>query len=1063
MSRPKLVHPDQPLPLRLVLHVYQAAASLKLAVVLINWLALTLAIGTFVEAAYGTPVAQYGVYQTWWFNALLVLLAINIFCAASIRFPWKRYQTGFVITHIGLLTLLFGTALSRMYGIDAQIFVHEFSSSPWALEENMHFDVLVHRGSSRSDAEVRRVSRNAADALDAQPIAPVEFRPGPFNWEDYGRIFTLAPLPEHMRDGRPSPLAKRICRYTSGWLFALARQSHSGDVLYDKDGIKLEVLDYYADSRQVNAPAITVAVSTPRETRIGADGKPVKTRYHWMMQDVDIVEIPRGDNYPFGASDKGRFPGGTVAFCMTDDLRRRDAFLANQPQGELGEKGQVVLLIDGQPRRVNVAQKLDQGRFDIEGTKWQAEVTDYWPAAQPVFREAAGRFEAQPMGDTRDSISPAVEVALFRGDQQAGRLLLFSEQPNLSIHDFSNRIYGDYWFDHEDKSRQQRMMHGVGNRIDILQVEEDGEYVLHYRRWDKQSIADQGQVAPGGTPESALDAFAMADQLKFYVHEHIPAARPISKTLPVAFEKDKNLGMRRPVAKVRLTVDGKSDVFWLEAYKGDPDFSPTGRSRHQVVAGNGRRVSITMPMDAVDVGFRVRLKDFERKLDPGTSQPSHYSSTVDFLDRYADRAIVRFDPESGRREQIDLPREWRRANQASRPSGVALTADGRYLYWLNQQRRTIQRLEQGQPDAKPQTVVEGVPLRPVAMAIDDENEHLYWVDYAASGDGNGRIRRAQLDGSGDQTLFSFAGRPTGIALDVAGEAVYWSYRKPARAGEENPGAIGRVDFSGENENTDLVDRMGVPSSLAVDAGGGWIYWTEPSRSAIRRARLDGSDVDRLSIPGEQKPVSIVVDSAGQRIYWADVRNPAELDDVEKAVETLERHRIWQAELDGNNAAAIVHERVDRPDGLFFHAGGKALCWTEEAVLKHNVWITMNAPVEYANPFNRQSYRLFQESFVGPFKPGSREYEEMVPSDVDARDLYASVLTVNYDPGRWIRNIGCLLIVLGIATMFYMRAYFFRPRRRSEATAASSPATSQVSQQAATETKPRKQAHAEVAS
>ena len=84
-----------------------------------------------------------------------------------------------------------------------------------------------------------------------------------------------------------------------------------------------------------------------------------------------------------------------------------------------------------------------------------------------------------------------------------------------------------------------------------------------------------------------------------------------------------------------------------------------------------------------------------------------------------------------------------------------------------------------------------------------------------------------------------------------------------------------------------------------------------------------------------------------------------------------------------------------------------------------------------NPATGETYRLFQESFNGPWKPGHPLYEEKVLPTSQKEELYLSVLTVNADPGRWIRNLGCLFVVLGIATMFYMRAYFFKPRRRKE--------------------------------
>ena len=129
MAQPKLVSPDQPFALRILLRGYEFYASLKLAVVLIFAMAFALGYATFVEAAYGTPVVQYFVYQTWWFNGLNILLGINIFCAAAIRYPWQRHQTGFVVTHIGLLVLL--------KAVDAQ--KHAIRST------NLFFDVKLKK------------------------------------------------------------------------------------------------------------------------------------------------------------------------------------------------------------------------------------------------------------------------------------------------------------------------------------------------------------------------------------------------------------------------------------------------------------------------------------------------------------------------------------------------------------------------------------------------------------------------------------------------------------------------------------------------------------------------------------------------------------------------------------------------------------------------------------------------------------------------------------------------------------------------------------------------------
>jgi len=100
------------------------------------------------------------------------------------------------------------------------------------------------------------------------------------------------------------------------------------------------------------------------------------------------------------------------------------------------------------------------------------------------------------------------------------------------------------------------------------------------------------------------------------------------------------------------------------------------------------------------------------------------------------------------------------------------------------------------------------------------------------------------------------------------------------------------------------------------------------------------------------------------------------------------------------------------------------------LVKDPVTITMNAPVDFSDPQTGRSYRLFQESFMGPWLPGDDLYERFTREATEKPErLEASVLTVNYDPGRGVKYAGSGLIVIGIFTMFYMKAYFFGPRRR----------------------------------
>ena len=77
MARSKLTDSSQPIYLRIVLGIYEFLASLKLAVVLILLLAILLGLATFVEANFGTAAVAFLIYQTWFFAALLSLLAVG--------------------------------------------------------------------------------------------------------------------------------------------------------------------------------------------------------------------------------------------------------------------------------------------------------------------------------------------------------------------------------------------------------------------------------------------------------------------------------------------------------------------------------------------------------------------------------------------------------------------------------------------------------------------------------------------------------------------------------------------------------------------------------------------------------------------------------------------------------------------------------------------------------------------------------------------------------------------------------------------------------------------------
>ena len=117
-------------------------ASVQLAIPLLTTLGVVVAIGTIIESRYNTDYARLMIYDSTWFLCLLLLLWLNIFLSTLSRYPYRRQHIGFVIVHIGLMTLLIGGFVTRHYGIDGQLRVEEGAQSGQVMLGDLTVDLI---------------------------------------------------------------------------------------------------------------------------------------------------------------------------------------------------------------------------------------------------------------------------------------------------------------------------------------------------------------------------------------------------------------------------------------------------------------------------------------------------------------------------------------------------------------------------------------------------------------------------------------------------------------------------------------------------------------------------------------------------------------------------------------------------------------------------------------------------------------------------------------------------------------------------------------------------------
>lgn len=555
------------LPLRILWRIYAFLASLRLAVLLIVGLVVVLAWATVIEQRYGGKAAWFGIYGAWWFSGLLILLGINVLAAALIRFPWKRHQTGFVITHLGILVLLAGCLLSRMGGIDAQMPIYEGTRAHRAFEDVQRLELAVIRAGSGAASSTQTVS--------------IPFQPGPFNWADYARL--------------------------SWFPWALAARDQG--VLFDRDGIRIEVLDYCSDAAfeafDENQPPLRIRVKVPRAGQEGAGGRD-QTAETPVWQEVGLVAAAHGQ---MDGRNRASLPGGRqIVFWLARTQAETQAFLDSRPQGPLGEQGRLVLHAAGQRFEFDVANLASGQRVPLGDTGLEVE------------RAALSRrFLAADL--------PILDLRVRAAGGPPQRMLIMADAPELNQQDPEHGVYATYW--RGMRQGEAPAVHSVGGpRVDILQ---GTDRRLYYRTWNAGRIEGPGPLADDG---SVLVAFAGSPQeLPLAVERFVPQDRPGQRMVPLAYVAKKSAGEKTRLVRLRMTVDDQTEDFWLEGLLSFQAAADAVPERKMVVAGRGRWASVVLRWKSVDLGFSVYLREFHRGLDPGTSMAAKYASTVDFLRR----------------------------------------------------------------------------------------------------------------------------------------------------------------------------------------------------------------------------------------------------------------------------------------------------------------------------------------------------------------------------------------------------------------------------------------------
>ena len=117
--------------------------STKLMAVLFIAFAAAMACGTFIESNYDTDTARIWVYNTWWFEAMIVFFVVNFIGNIQRYRLLKKENWAVFILHFSWVFIIVGAGITRYFGDEGTISLREGETANAYLSSRTYITVLV--------------------------------------------------------------------------------------------------------------------------------------------------------------------------------------------------------------------------------------------------------------------------------------------------------------------------------------------------------------------------------------------------------------------------------------------------------------------------------------------------------------------------------------------------------------------------------------------------------------------------------------------------------------------------------------------------------------------------------------------------------------------------------------------------------------------------------------------------------------------------------------------------------------------------------------------------------
>ena len=145
-------------------------SSMKFVVLLLLIFAFSIGYATFIENDFGTDSAKALIYNTWWFELLLIILGISLILNMIKHKVFRKDKLAILTFHLSFILILLGAAITRYTGYEGMMQINKGESKNTFISDGVFLQIKVHDKDNQYSLDKNMYLSGITKKFDHTPI-----------------------------------------------------------------------------------------------------------------------------------------------------------------------------------------------------------------------------------------------------------------------------------------------------------------------------------------------------------------------------------------------------------------------------------------------------------------------------------------------------------------------------------------------------------------------------------------------------------------------------------------------------------------------------------------------------------------------------------------------------------------------------------------------------------------------------------------------------------------------------------------------------------------------------